>query len=94
MNIAFPLPLCNLTSILHLQHWDEQSDRLRLTTFPADRHAGDQGVYLRGFGLTVRLPLNETIDVWKDGADLRARHRLWCFGLRYLTLNIECMPAQ
>lgn len=87
MNIAFPLPFGNMTSILLPVHHPVRSGGLRLTTLSGARPSGDQGVFavVRGHGL--RLPLNETIDVWREGEILLAEHRMWFFGWPYLTLN-------
>ncbi|MEZ4360800.1 MAG: YndJ family transporter [Kofleriaceae bacterium] len=102
MNIAFPLPGGNLTSILRVDHL---GDGVTVST----RRGGDCGIWLvaRLFGRSIplRLPLSETIDVWcaEDPAALAgdgdgdrawmvgfstvARHRFWIFGIPYLTLR-------
>lgn len=98
MNIAFPLPGGNLTSILRMDHL---GDGVTVST----RAGGDCGIYLalRLLGRTwaLRLPMSETIEVWTAddrsapealrqwgrGWQLLARHRLWICGLPYLTLD-------
>lgn len=98
MNIAFPLPGGNLSSLLRM-------DRLGRGVRVSTRLGGDCGVY---FALRVgqrvlplRLPLSETIDVWPAsdplapaalsdwgrGFELVARHTLWLFGVRVVSLR-------
>lgn len=115
MNIAFPLPGGNMTSILRMDPWpDPVFDGLALTTLPAGRAAralGDQGVYFAGRWLAVRLPLDETITVatparaaalgvdasaappGADAATVLARHNMWLFGIRFLTLIYWLAPG-
>lgn len=76
MNIAFPLPLSNMTSILRMDPLaphidvsrlaDAGSGGLALTTKPsiAGVHRGDEGVYLATPLGALRLPFDETITVW------------------------------
>jgi hypothetical protein len=101
MNIAFPLPFSNLSSILRLDHDSPTGSGLRLTSCAlAEAPGGDQGVYLANRLLPVRLPLNETIWVWTaEGTPtteppcdeptvvLRARHEMWLLGVKYLELH-------
>lgn len=89
MNIAFPLPFGNMTSILLPVHHPVKPGGLSLTTLRAPRAFGDQGVFAVIGGRGLRLPLNETIDVWRDGGVLRAEHRMWFGGWPYLTLDYE-----
>jgi len=100
MNIAFPLPFSNLTSILRLDH-DAAEGGLALTSCAIeDAPGGDQGVYLANRLLPCRTPFNETIRVWAAAETpateppcddpsvvLRAKHELWLFGLKYLELH-------
>jgi hypothetical protein len=71
MNIAFPLPIGNMTSVLHLEA-DDARGGVRLTTTharDADTCDGPQGVYwVTPFG-PLRLPLDETITVWPTSRD-------------------------
>jgi YndJ-like protein len=87
MNIAFPLPSANMTSILFLSKGGNPGG-IQLTTLHDENCNGDQGVYLATKFITIRLPLNETIHVWWDG-ELRARHEMWFLGLKYLTLDYQ-----
>ena len=101
MNIAFPLPGANLTSILHLDPIGEGGEGgVRFTSRHEKNFDGDQGVYLVARGRPLRLPLDETISVYAasaappdlapaDDACLVARHEMWCFGLCYLSLRYQ-----
>ncbi|HEX2911748.1 MAG TPA: YndJ family protein [Chloroflexia bacterium] len=67
MNIAFPMPGGNMSSILHLEHLEEPEmpgGGVLLTTLARQEQAGDQGVYFVLKSGPLRLPLNETIRVW------------------------------
>jgi hypothetical protein len=67
MNIAFPYPCGNVSSILHMSCLGEDERAARgviLSTLPSVHTGGDQGVYFANSLLPVRLPLNETITVW------------------------------
>jgi hypothetical protein len=100
MNIAFPVPGGQLSSVLRMVR---RGDGVRVST----RFGGDCGIWLVLFGLPLRLPLSETIDVWtvedRDAPeDLRtwakgsttiARHTLWLFGVRYLALDYAMRRA-
>jgi len=95
MNIAFPLPFCNLTSILRLY---KNGKELVLTSL-SDREKGDEGVYLVTRIIPIRLPINETIRVQTvNDASFRpthpetsiiATHDMWLFGFKFLTLTYE-----
>lgn len=103
MNIAFPLPGGQLSSVLRM---DRRGDAVSVST----RRGGDCGIWLvvrvGRWRLPIRLPLSETIDVWAadDPAappDLRAwaagystvaRHDLWLFGIHYLRLDYGMRP--
>src|SRR5205807_3247588 len=102
MNIAFPFPAGNLTSILHLM-WlgANPADGLLLTTLKVDSSGeGDQGVYFANRLCPLRLPINETISVWSaeqaphelkkhfpDDPTAFGRHDIWIFGIRFLSLD-------
>lgn len=76
MNIAFPLPGGNLTSILRLEALPDRAgpSGVLLTTFHAPDAIGDEGVYFANRILPLRLPIDETIRVWPaGGGDDRAR---------------------
>ena len=98
MNIAFPLPGGNMTSILRM---DARGGGLRVST----RAGGDCGIWLvlRMFGrpVPIRTPMSEELDVWTTDdpavpGELRtwgagyttvAIHKLWLFGVHFLTLH-------
>jgi len=107
MNIAFPLPGGNLSSILRMETLDESG--VLLTTFPASNGFGDQGVYFANRLVPIRLPFNETIRVWAVGspgcvvpgrmivpknASVMAKHEVWLFGAKFLTLDYSIFPIQ
>ena len=108
MNIAFPLPGGNLTSVLRLQTFAEKGAAvLHLTSISDENTRGDQGVYFVTSPLPVRLPMSETIDVYPlpypDFPDVSgcgdricayARHRMWLFGFHFLTLHYTLWPSQ
>jgi hypothetical protein len=69
MNIAFPVPGGNVSSILHMDFAGTDagaaaSRGVTLSTLSRARPGGDQGVYFANRLLPVRLPINETITVW------------------------------
>lgn len=68
MNIAFPVPGGNVSSILHLSGLDavtgDGGRGIILSTLPHVLPGGDQGVYFANRLTPVRLPINETITVW------------------------------
>ncbi len=100
MNIAFPLPFGNLTSILRLEHLKDNKDNekgLLLTSYST--RYGDQGVYFANRLLPIRLPINETIKVYTGESvyagypsgfaigEVIAEHKMWIFGIHCLTLH-------
>lgn len=102
MNIAFPLPFSNMTSILRLY----QEDNSLILTSLSGAQKGDAGVYLVNPILSVKLLINETIQVWssEDTAAPRqindpnvsviATHDMWLFGLKFLTLHYYIYKVQ
>lgn len=102
MNIAFPLPGGQLSSLLRMV--PRASGSVTVST----REGGDCGIWLVLWGLALRLPLSETIEVWtvddaSAPADLRAwaagystlaRHTLWLCGVHYLTLDYAMRPRR
>ncbi|HEY8814764.1 MAG TPA: YndJ family protein [Candidatus Dormibacteraeota bacterium] len=94
MNIAFPLPGGNLTSVLAIANHPLHSGGVVLTTRP-DARRGPQGVYFANPLLPVRLPINETIAVWPSdrgsppGPQAIAHHDIWIIGLPALTLRYK-----
>jgi hypothetical protein len=99
MNIAFPLPGGSITSILRLANLPPpDTGALTLTSRPDPAGPGDEGVYFANRWLPLRLPINETIsvlerhmpgarDMPRAGAELVARHDMWLWGVRFLTLE-------
>ncbi len=92
MNIAFPLPGGNLTSVLAITNHPLHPGGVILTTKP-DTRRGPQGVYFANPLLPLRLPINETIAVWPSGSraatgpQAEARHDIWIIGRAALTLQ-------
>ncbi|MFN0069810.1 MAG: YndJ family protein [Limisphaerales bacterium] len=95
MNIAFPLPGMNLTSVLRFDH--APGGAVQLTSCPGAGRGEDEGVYLVGRNWRLRLPLQETIavraGVEANGPACRAGHDMWLFGLRYLRLEYVMTPV-
>jgi len=103
MNIAFPLPGGNLSSILHLDvsTSGERTGGVVLSTLGDAQAGGDQGVYYANQVIPVRLPINEVITVWpaksligggvndKRLPVLLAKHEMWIFGVNFLNLDYE-----
>jgi hypothetical protein len=101
MNIAFPLLGGHMTSVLRMNVADDDPHGLSLTTLPIPDHGGDQGVYFVCGALRMRLPFNETIEVLPmacssapsppdtrySGSTVYARHQMWLWGMRFLTLD-------
>jgi hypothetical protein len=105
MNIAFPLPGGNLSSILRIENLDPNG--VLLTTLPSVKGVGDQGVYFANRLVPLRLPFNETIRVWPavhastvlpkhievpPGTSVIAQHDVWLVGVNFLTLNYCIFP--
>jgi len=86
MNIAFPLPFGNLTSILKL---NMNNNYLILSSVKHLLEESDQGVYFVNRVLPVRLPMNETIRVWTEHDKLLATHDMWLWGYKFLSLDYE-----
>lgn len=102
MNIAFPLPGGNLSSILHVgpASTGVVLGGVTLSTLTASNPAGDQGVYYANRVTPIRLPLNETITVWPIAAGdsaasageqpmMKARHQMWLCGINFLNLDYD-----
>lgn len=66
MNISFPLPGGNLTSILRVDPHPTDRDALVLSTLPRKDGHGDEGIYFANRLRPFRLPFNETITVWQN----------------------------
>lgn len=74
MNIAFPLPGGNITSILKLEAIPLETNSngfhgLSLTSWSQGSLQGDEGVYYATKWFSLRLPINETIRVWTAGRE-------------------------
>lgn len=108
MNIAFPFPGWNLTSVLLMDALGAEGAGIVLTTRATGSTSGDQGVYLVRGRLRVRLPMDETIRVWPAGAagapftrlpggareaTVVARHEIWLLGRLVLTLDYHIFPV-
>jgi hypothetical protein len=108
MNIAFPTPGGNVTSVLRIEALPAAGGHgVLLTTLPAAGargvripEGGDEGVYFANALLPLRLPLDESIYVWpaQNGVTrfpdtvVVARHDMWLLGARFLTLEYEIYP--
>jgi len=92
MNIAFPVIGGNVTSILRAEL---SKDRLRLTSLHSKK-IGDEGVYFASplFFAPIRLPINETIEVWTTPTAVMAQHDMWFFDIKFLTLNYSIYPIE
>ena len=97
MNIAFPIYKGNMTSVMRMEEVPQNDwSNLRLTTFPLGLTKEHEGIYLVLKGFPIRLPFNETIyvypahdntDAGKTEVRLMANHKIWIFGIHFLTLN-------
>jgi hypothetical protein len=99
LNIAFPVPGGNITCILRLEM--TSAGNVLLTTYPLPSTMKYEGVYFVNSFRPIRLPAQETIRVWAVGtpgipadlaswsgtATLLARHDVWLFGIKLLTLD-------
>lgn len=106
MNIAFPLPRGNMTSILRVDFYG--GGGLAITTRRAGDDHGDEGIFLVRGRRALRMPANETIYVVarreakhlgltrppKEAAKATAvaRHDLWVFGIKVLELEYWLTP--
>lgn len=104
VNIAVPLPWSNLSTVLRIEALDAgaEGDGVRLTT---KARAGDAGLYLVTPVGPFALPLDQTFRVWPAGAPTApadftdgeatvvARHEMWVYGRRFLTIDYACRPS-
>jgi hypothetical protein len=87
MNIAFPLPGGHMTSILRVDPID--GGGVVVSTVRAGP-TSDCGIYFVLGPVVVRSPLGEEIRVWIDASGaLVARHDVWLFGVRFLSLDYK-----
>ncbi|WP_174731839.1 hypothetical protein [Mesobacillus harenae] len=91
-NVFFPLPFGGLTSILKITHFIETG--VKLTSLSERRRADYQGVYQMIANVPLRLPINETICVWREGNEINATHVSWVFGIKALTLDYKIRKAK
>jgi hypothetical protein len=85
MNIAFPLPGGHMTSILRVDPL--AGGGVAVSTVRAGP-TSDCGIYFVLGPIVVRSPFGEEIRVWIDDAGaLVARHDVWLFGVRFLSLD-------
>lgn len=103
MNIGLPLPRCNLSAILWMDSIDLTDNAgIRLSSSSRTRPKGDEGLYLSTPLVPIRLPMHEDFRVWPadatqapqtptalrtDEAALIARHDMWLFGKKFLTIH-------
>lgn len=91
MNITFPLPYSQMTSILRLQHGPDGTLILASWSNSNEKAPQDQGVYVAFNQQAIRMPINETITVWKELGSppgrIEAKHEMWLFGMKFLTLD-------
>lgn len=104
MNIAFPLAGGQLSSVLRV---DRRGDGVSVSTRLGGDCGIWLVLRVGRWRLPIRLPMSETIDVWTAGdpaapPELRAwaagystiaRHDLWLFGIRYLSLDYGMRPV-
>ncbi|MGZ0747847.1 hypothetical protein [Haloparvum sp. AD34] len=90
VNIAVPLPGGNLSTVLRARNVD---DGIEWTT----DGGGDPGLYLVTPLGPFRLPMSQRFVVWNSSSaakpDLRARHEMAVFGLRFLTVEYRMERA-
>lgn len=92
VNIAVPLPGSNLSTVLRARNVDAG---IEWTT----DGGGDPGLYLVTPLGPYRLPMSQRFVVWDENAssagapDLRARHEMGVFGLRFLTVEYRMERA-
>ncbi|WP_257298090.1 hypothetical protein [Haloarchaeobius sp. FL176] len=94
VNIAVPLPGCNLSTVLSLRNLDDGA--VELTT----EAAGDPGLYLVTPAGAFELPMAQRFRVWPAdapgvptdvpraaGAAIVATHEMWLCGQQFLTVR-------
>jgi hypothetical protein len=91
MNVAFPLPGGNMTSVLLFENAPEAgAGALALGSLDTPEAHGDQGIYFANRILPVRLPFDERIVLWAEEEPeprVRARHDMWLLGVKFLVLD-------
>jgi len=107
MNIAFPLPNGNMSSVLRIDFFG--GGGLAVTTRRSASDTGDEGIFWVRGQRALRLPMNETIYVvarreakqlglsvppeGAGNATAVARHDLWVLGLKVLELEYWLTPS-
>ncbi|WP_227356826.1 hypothetical protein [Haladaptatus salinisoli] len=88
VNIAAPLPRSNLSTVLSVRPLDrgDEPPGIELTT---KTETGDEGLYFVTSLGSVALPIHQSFRVWPDEDGVRARHEMWLFGRRFLTVEYE-----
>jgi hypothetical protein len=86
MNVAFPLPISNLTNILRVQHGMENPSGIQMSTQADPSSPREQGVYFVIFGFAIRIPMDEKVNVWWED-ELNAKYEMWALGIKFLTLR-------
>jgi len=101
LSVAFVLPFGNLTSVLEPSHLD--GGGLRLSTCGPDPAAGLYAVEVDAAGAGRALALSfmhEQLELHGEDDRLTALHRIWLFGLPFLTMrytmtrSAEAEPAE
>lgn len=95
LRVTFPLPGGNLTGILRVENGGADGGALVLSSVPEAGNGDDAGLYLLVGGVTVRLPLNETLVVepTDERGSVHAVHRVELLGARVFTLRYHIRPA-
>ena len=99
MNIALPLPHCNLTGILRFENAvlaEALPGAVSLSSLRSKNSLHrTEGLYLVRRGRKIKLPLSEWFKVWVEGPEdkitknLRALHELRVLGLKCVTLSYK-----
>lgn len=96
VNVAVPLPLGNLSTVLRIDHLDATEDRSELDDSGTGVRLhtdgrGDPGLYLRTPVGPVELPVDQAFTVrvapGREDADLLASHGMRLLGRQFLTVN-------
>lgn len=92
MNIAFPLPWGNLTSVLRIESLGNfiGGKGVCLTSLHSPDRVGDEGVYFANRIIPIRIPINEAIQVRPvEDSDIKvvAIHEMWFWRFKFLELE-------
>lgn len=110
MNAAFPLPGGHLTGMLRLDAIGEDEEGRLAVGVSSRARAGDgAGIWYVVFGLALRLPLEERLDLWApsmkcapspndlgvlEGTTIVGRHEQRLFGVRLVTHEYWFRPRR